>query len=281
MTALLAALLLALPRVSSSRPAPVPEPARPAGPERLVTNSIGMKLTLIPSGKFRMGTLESEPQRHADEGPQHPVTISKPFYLGTYEVTQEQYQRVTGKNPSAFQLAKGGGPRHPVECVSWNDAVEFCRKLSDLPAEQRAGRVYRLPTEAEWEYACRGGTSSALQLRRRRPHRRLRLAQGKLGRQEPRGRAATAERLRPLRHERQRLGMVQRLQGALRGRPKHGGPARPRDRDHAHLSRRLLDVRSRHAPRATASFSAADHIRPRATSASACFATCPLAADHG
>ena len=70
-------------------------------------------------------------------------------------VTQEQYERVMGKNPSQFK-----GPQNPVETVSWDDAVEFCRKLSALPEEKEAGRLYRLPTEAEWEYACRAGSEA-------------------------------------------------------------------------------------------------------------------------
>ena len=83
------------------------------------------------------------------------MTLTQAFHLGQYEVTQEQYEKVMGTNPSNF---KGG--QNPVEQVSWNDAVEFCRKLSALPAEKKAGYVYRLPTEAEWEYACRAGTTT-------------------------------------------------------------------------------------------------------------------------
>jgi hypothetical protein len=93
----------------------------------------------------------------------HQVTISKDFFLGTYEVTQAQYEQVMGSNPSYYQgdKVKGDSSRHPVECVSWEDAVEFCKRLSDLPEERQAGRVYRLPTEAEWEYACRAGSKTA------------------------------------------------------------------------------------------------------------------------
>ena len=83
------------------------------------------------------------------------MRITKPFYLGRHEVTQEQYERVMGVNPSNFK-----GPQHPVEQVSWDDAVSFCDKLSALPEEQAAGRMYRLPTEAEWEYACRAGSTT-------------------------------------------------------------------------------------------------------------------------
>jgi formylglycine-generating enzyme required for sulfatase activity/tetratricopeptide (TPR) repeat protein len=121
---------------------PGSEPNVPGGME--VTNSIGMKLRLIPAGEFTMGS------------PDRRVTLTKPFYLGVTEVTQEQYQKVMGKNPSQFQ-----GPQNPVETVSWAEAVEFCGKLSAMPAEKTAGHVYRLPTEAEWEYACRSGTTTA------------------------------------------------------------------------------------------------------------------------
>ena len=85
----------------------------------------------------------------------HQVTLTQGFELGVYEVTQEQYEQVMGTNPSQFK-----GPQNPVEQVSWDEAVEFCRKLSALPAEKQAGYVYRLPTEAEWEYACRAGTTT-------------------------------------------------------------------------------------------------------------------------
>ncbi len=119
------------------------------------TNSIGMKLRLIPAGEFTMGSPATESDRGDDET-QHGVSITKPFYLGVTEVTQEQYQKVMGTNPSYFK-----GPQNPVEKVSWADAVEFCGKLSAMPAEKTAGHVYRLPTEAEWEYACRSGTTTA------------------------------------------------------------------------------------------------------------------------
>jgi formylglycine-generating enzyme required for sulfatase activity len=127
-----------------------------------ITNSIGMKLVLIPKGIFMMGSPESEEGRQKDET-QHEVTISKDYYLGVTEVTQGQYEMVMGTNPSYFRVGRISGSRsnHPVEQVSWGDAVEFCKKLSDLPEEKAAGRVYRLPTEAEWEYACRAGSKTA------------------------------------------------------------------------------------------------------------------------
>jgi formylglycine-generating enzyme required for sulfatase activity len=115
-----------------------------------------MKLVLIPAGKFKMGSPANEESRSEDEE-QHEVEITQPFYMGAYEVTQEQYEKVMRHNPSRFNKANGGGPTHPVENVSWEDATEFCKKLSALEKEQAAKRLYGLPTEAQWEYACRGG----------------------------------------------------------------------------------------------------------------------------
>ena len=131
---------------------------------KTITNSIGVKLVLIPKGTFMMGSPESEEGRDKDDETQHEVTISKDYYLGVYEVTQAQYEKVMGTNPSYFQkrnIRKSDSSMYPVEQVSWEDAVEFCKKLSDLPEEKKAGRVHRLPTEAEWEYACRAGSKSA------------------------------------------------------------------------------------------------------------------------
>ena len=128
-----------------------------------ITNSIGVKLVLIPKGTFMMGSPESEEGHQRNNETQHEVTISKDFYLGVHEVTQAQYEKVMGKNPSHFQGAKVRNENAdlPVEQVSWDDAVEFCKKLSELPDEKKSGRVYRLPTEAEWEYACRAGSKTA------------------------------------------------------------------------------------------------------------------------
>jgi formylglycine-generating enzyme required for sulfatase activity len=127
-------------------------PAASERQEKVLVNSIGMKLTLIPAGKFQMGSPAAEAERNDNE-PQHEVEITKPFYMGVYEVTQAQYQKVMGKNVSRFR-----GPDLPAENVRWVWAVDFCKRLSALPAEKKAGRVYRLPTEAEWEYACRAGS---------------------------------------------------------------------------------------------------------------------------
>ena len=133
-----------------------------------ITNSIGMKLSLNPAGEFMMGHAASVGDTREDETPRHHVQITEPFYIGVYEVTQAEYERVMGNNPSFFSstgVGKGdvagrSTERFPVEQVPWHDAVEFCRRLSSLSAEQQAGRVYRLPTEAQWELACRGGTHS-------------------------------------------------------------------------------------------------------------------------
>jgi formylglycine-generating enzyme required for sulfatase activity len=112
-----------------------------------MTNSLWMKFVPIPAGQ------EAE--------------IRRPFHLGMYEVTQDEYRQVMGKNPSWFSAAGGGKDlvrgdtgRLPVEQVSWQDAQEFCRELSNRPQEKEAGRSYRLPTEAEWEHACRAGTAT-------------------------------------------------------------------------------------------------------------------------
>jgi formylglycine-generating enzyme required for sulfatase activity len=114
-------------------------------PGKVMTKSIGMKLAWIPPGTFQMGSNDFD-----NEKPIHTVKITQGFYMGIYVVTQEQYQKVMGSDPSYFK-----GLNCPVEMVFWNDAMEFCKKLS-----QTEGKTYRLPTEAEWEYACRAGTTS-------------------------------------------------------------------------------------------------------------------------
>jgi formylglycine-generating enzyme required for sulfatase activity len=116
------------------------------------TNSIGMKLTFIPPGEFLMGELVAETP---ETTPQHRVRITKGLYLGTCEVTQREYELVMGDNPSYFKPRADA----PVEQVSWHQAEEFCRRLSARSEERAAGRIYRLPTEAEWEHACRAGTA--------------------------------------------------------------------------------------------------------------------------
>ena len=131
-----------------------------AEPAQTITNSIDMKLALIPAGTFIMGSPPSEPDRDNKEE-RHEVSITKPFYMGIYEVTQAEYMAVTRgvenfANRSAFK-----GERNPVENVEWKKARAFCELLSARPEEMTAGRKYRLPTEAEWEYACRAGTKTA------------------------------------------------------------------------------------------------------------------------
>jgi len=137
-------------------PPTVSPPGEAAQADEVITNSIGMKIVLIPAGEFMMGSPESDPNAGDDEKPRHVVRIKRPFYLGIYPLTQEQYERVMGTNPSHFV----GDPNRPVEMVSWNDAQEFSRRVSALTDEQAAAHVYRLPTEAEWEYACRAGSTT-------------------------------------------------------------------------------------------------------------------------
>jgi formylglycine-generating enzyme required for sulfatase activity len=115
------------------------------------TNSVGMKLVRLPAGSFLMGSPEGRGRLLADEK-QHRVTLTRPFYVSATEVTQQQFRAVTGRSPSYFHQQ---GEERPVECVSWFDAVDFCEKLS-----AKAGRKYRLPTEAEWEYAGRAGSNA-------------------------------------------------------------------------------------------------------------------------
>ncbi|MCX6906990.1 MAG: SUMF1/EgtB/PvdO family nonheme iron enzyme, partial [Verrucomicrobia bacterium] len=150
-----------------------------------MTNSIGMKFVLIPPGEFLMGSTPEERDRALDEAskvvkgrfypdripgevPQHRIRITKPFYLGVFEVTQEEYEQLAGKNPSQFaasgkqaaKIARMDTRRFPVEEVTFDDASQFAGRLSERAQEKSAGWKYRLPTEAEWEYACRAGTAT-------------------------------------------------------------------------------------------------------------------------
>ncbi|HTK77544.1 MAG TPA: formylglycine-generating enzyme family protein [Gemmataceae bacterium] len=115
-----------------------------------IRNSIGMTLARVPHGEFVMGDPVAANARP------HRVRITNSYHIGTHEVTQAQYKLVTGRMQSEFAGPDGA----PVDSVTWEDAREFCQKLSERPAEQTARRIYRLPTEAEWEYACRAGTTS-------------------------------------------------------------------------------------------------------------------------
>lgn len=124
----------------------------PPQPERLndyVTNPVGMTFVRIAAGTFEMGSIDG----YEDEQPVHPVFISRPFYLSITPVTQAQWSAVMGNNPSAFS----GASDRPVESVSWEDAQVFCYQLQ----RHEPRGLYRLPTEAEWEYAARAGTKTA------------------------------------------------------------------------------------------------------------------------
>jgi formylglycine-generating enzyme required for sulfatase activity len=124
-------------------------------PPESITNTLDMKLNKIPAGTFMMGSPEIDPDRIENEH-QHKVTITKPFYMQTAEVTQGQWKAVMGTEPWKDEYYVKEGPAYPAVYVSWNDAVAWCKKLSE-----KEGKTYRLPTEAEWEYACRAGTKTA------------------------------------------------------------------------------------------------------------------------
>jgi formylglycine-generating enzyme required for sulfatase activity len=116
----------------------------------ILPGGVELDMVLIPAGEFMMGAKQKEKGTGTDEYPQHNVTITQPFFMGKYPVTQAQYEAIMGENPSHFE-----GNERPVECITWNDAKEFCEKLSQL-----TGKKYCLPSEAQWEYAGRGGTTT-------------------------------------------------------------------------------------------------------------------------
>ncbi len=127
-----------------------PTPASPTPFTEKLPNRVTLEMVSLPAGEFLMGSPDSDPNAASDEKPPHQVKVNS-FAIGKYPVTQAQYQAVMGTNPSYFK----NNPQNPVECVSWNDAQAFCQKLSQI-----TGKTYRLPTEAEWEYACRAGTTT-------------------------------------------------------------------------------------------------------------------------
>jgi formylglycine-generating enzyme required for sulfatase activity len=133
-------------------------------PPEAITVDLGdgvkMEFLSLPPGKFTMGAAPGEDGAYADESPQQTVIIDKDIWIGKYEVTQAQWQRVMSNNPSGFQEA---GPSAPVESVTWDDCAVFFEKLNALLASNSNGpalKGFRLPTEAEWEYACRAGTTT-------------------------------------------------------------------------------------------------------------------------
>ncbi|WP_410510185.1 formylglycine-generating enzyme family protein [Methanosarcina hadiensis] len=121
-----------------------------------IKNSIGMEFILVRAGDFEMGSPSNEMRRKLWESPVHKVTIKRNFYLGKYQVTQEQWSKIMGNNPSYFR-----GEKLPVETVSWEDVQVFIRKLNAFENAGENSPVYRLPAEAEWEYAARAGTTGS------------------------------------------------------------------------------------------------------------------------
>ncbi len=136
-------LLNAQGKISERRPGQARQQIQDLG------KGVTLEMVYIPGGTFLMGSPASELERQASEGPQHQVKIAS-FFMGKYSITQAQWEAIMGNNPSYFK-----GPKRPVEKVNWNDAVAFCQKLS-----QQTGRTYQLPSEAQWEYACRAGTTT-------------------------------------------------------------------------------------------------------------------------
>lgn len=151
----IAVFAVAIALIFLNQPPEVPDP---------FTNSLGMKMVKLDGGRFKMGSPDDEWLRRPDEGPVREVTIRGPFFMAATEVTNAQYIQLMGVNPARSAKIAASPDNLPVESVSWFDAVEFCQKLTQAEKGQpwmRPGWAYRLPTEAEWEYACRAGTESA------------------------------------------------------------------------------------------------------------------------
>lgn len=132
-----------------------PIPVGTSAGETQELTALKIKFCWCPAGQFLMGSRDDAPGHQLNET-QFEVTLSKGFWLQQTELTQEQYETLMGVNPSNFK-----GKTNPVESVDWNDAREFCRRLSELPPEKASGNHYRLPTEAEWEYGCRAGSTTS------------------------------------------------------------------------------------------------------------------------
>jgi formylglycine-generating enzyme required for sulfatase activity len=135
-------------------------------PPETFANTVGMKMVKLDGGTFKMGSPDNEPNRKADEGPVRDVTLRGPIYFAETEVTNLQYLKATNRTPPSIaqKLAASSGYL-PVENVTWEEAADFCAKLTESEKNQpwfRKGWAYRLPTEAEWEYACRAGTDTPL-----------------------------------------------------------------------------------------------------------------------
>jgi formylglycine-generating enzyme required for sulfatase activity len=135
---------------------PESKPVEPKAGETRRFDGIGIEFVWIPPGTFLMGSPSSEAGRRANEGPVHEVTISKGFWMGKYEVTKAQWEAVMGTTPWAEEYSVFDAPDSPAVYISWNDAQAFVSALNDL-----TGMAYRLPTEAEWEYACRATGTKA------------------------------------------------------------------------------------------------------------------------
>ncbi|MCP4404271.1 MAG: formylglycine-generating enzyme family protein [bacterium] len=117
---------------------------------------VTMKLAFVPAGKFLMGSSKTDPLGEVNERPRHEVTISKPFYMGVYEVTQAQWRAVMGTEPWDDKFGAKSGDNNTANYISWDDASRFCKLLSE-----KSGKKVSLPSEAQWEYACRGGSKMA------------------------------------------------------------------------------------------------------------------------
>ena len=146
------------PGVHTTQPEPEDKSLLPEG-QPLTIESIGMDMAWIPAGKFIMGSPRSENGHQLGEETMHQVIISRGFWMGTLEVTQEQYQKLMGENPSFWN----SDPKMAVNKVDWHQAMEFCEILTDQ--EQNYGKIpkswkFILPTESQWEYACRAGSTT-------------------------------------------------------------------------------------------------------------------------
>ena len=147
--------------------------SKQATDQKSITNSIGMEFVIIPAGKFQMGIPDiGNNSNPPPEVPEHHVQIAQDFYLGVYEVTTQQFEALhnqKGGIDSETSTVSEEGNNHPIVNITWNQAESFCDSLSEIPAEKTAGRRYRLPTEAEWEYACRVGKSDPYRWKSKRP----------------------------------------------------------------------------------------------------------------